>query len=141
VWQHTITYNNILIPVCDFSLEYIDSAANDSVFSTTLSKELASDLGLIGQPQTFDLFTDQGVRATCNVVDNSDNSNSNKQLFYIKEDLLKKVLKENDLTLIWAIWGERKYSYDHMKNFTYKLDRPDPTYKVFNFIKRYDPSK
>lgn len=46
---------NALIPVCDF-------AANDEGHATTLAKEISSDLELLGQPQTFDLFTKDNVK-------------------------------------------------------------------------------
>jgi hypothetical protein len=135
--QDILTYT-ALIPVCDFRLECERSAANDDSFSTTLSKEIASGLDLIGQPQTVDLFTKQGVKATYYIDDDNDYFNNNQRFLYIKEDLLRKFLEENELALVWAVWGERKYSADRIIKFMSKPDRPDPTYAVYQFTKHYE---
>jgi hypothetical protein len=129
VYEHTTTYN-ALIPVHDFAWESSLSAANDVSHATTLAKEIASDLKLISQPQTFDLVTDKGVKATCDVSDRSGEIYNSQSLFYIREELLREFLEKNDLALVWAVWGERQYSSN--------LDRPAPSYAVYSFIKRYE---
>lgn len=136
VQEDVITYHAI-IPVCDFSWESNRSAANDVSHATTLAKEIASDLKLIGQPQTFDLVTSTGVKATCEVSDRSDDFNNSQSLFYIREELLRDFLQENELVLIWAIWGERQYSSNQVNKLFHGLDRPDPAYAVFSSIKCY----
>ncbi len=137
VHQHTITYN-ALIPVRDFRWESSRSNANDVSHATTLAKEIASDLKLIGQPQTFDLVTSKGVKATCNVSDRSHDFNNGQSLFYMREELLRDFLKENDLSLIWAVWGERQYSSNQVNKLFHGPDHPDPVYVVYSFIKRYE---
>lgn len=84
---------NVLIPVRDFGWEGYQTVASDAGHATTLAKEIASDLDLIGQPQSFDLFTKDGVKATFNVSDQSNDYNNNQTVFFIKEELLQTYLK------------------------------------------------
>jgi hypothetical protein len=128
---------NALIPVCDFGWEGYQTAASDAGHATMLAKEIASDLELIGQPQTFDLFTTDGVKATFNVSDQSNDFNNHQSMFFIREDLLKTYLEMNDLALIWAIWGERGYSSAQIEKLFHGPDRPEQSHAVFSFVKRY----
>ena len=129
---------NGLIPVCDFGWEGYQTMASDAGRATTLAKELASYLKLIGQPQTFDLFTKDGVRATFNVSDQKSDFNNNQSMFFIREDLLKIYIKKNNLALIWAIWGERDYSSAQIDKLFHGPDRPEQGLAVFSFVKRYE---
>jgi hypothetical protein len=129
---------NTLIPVCDFGWEGYQTAAGDAGHSVILAKEIATDFGLIGQPQTFDLFTKDGVQATCNISDQTGDYNNHQAMFYIKEDLLIYYLKKNEMSLIWAIWGEREYSSDQIDKLFHGPHRPDQPYAVFSFVKQYD---
>lgn len=124
---------NALIPVCDFDWWGYQSAANDAGNTPTLAKEITSDLELIGQPQTFDLFTKDGRRATFNVSDFSNDHNNHQTMFFIKKNLLKKYLDKHGQVLIWAIWGEREYPY-----VFHKTDHHEQSYAVFSFAKRYE---
>ena len=129
---------NALIPVCDFGWEGYQTSASDAGHATTLAKEITSDLELIGQPQTFDLFTWGGIKATCNVSDQSKDINNNQSMFFIRENLLKMYLEKNDLALIWAIWGERGYSSAQINKLFSGPDRPEQSHAVFSFVKRYE---
>jgi len=127
-----------LIPVCDFSWEGDQTAASDARYATTLAKEISSDLELIGQPQTFDLFTKDGLKATLNVSDQRDGFKNNQSMFFIKENLLKTYLDKNDLVLIWAIWGERGYSSDQINKLFHGPNHPKQSHAVFGFVSRYE---
>lgn len=129
---------NALIPVCDFGWEGHQSTTNDAGHATTLAKEIASDLELIGQPQTFDLFTKGGVNAACNVSDQGNDFNNHQRMFFIRENLLKTYLEKNDLVLIWAIWGNREYSSAQINKLFHGPERPEQGYAVFSFVKRYE---
>jgi len=59
-------------------------------------------------------------------------------MFFIREGLLKAYLKENDLTLVWAIWGEREYSSDQMRKILHGPDCAKQTHAVYSFVKRYE---
>ena len=127
VQKYLSTYN-ALIPVCDFSLESERSTINNDARATVLAKELASDLELVGKPQTFDLFTNKGIKATCRFSDIKDDFNENNHsLLYLREELLKEFLEKNDCALVWAVWGERQSSQ--------YINR---SYKVFNSVQRYE---
>jgi hypothetical protein len=129
---------NTIIPVCAFGWEGYETAASDAGHATTLAKEIASDLKLIGQPQTFDLFTTDGVKATCNVSDQSNDISNNQSTFFIREDFLKTYLDKKDLALVWAIWGEREYSLAQINKFFRSSNRPVQSHAVFSFVKRYE---
>jgi hypothetical protein len=129
---------NALIPVCDFSWEGYQTAASDAGHAVTLAKEIAINLELIGQPQTFDLFTKDGLQATFNISDQSGDYNNHQSMFYVKEDLLIKYLKKNELSLIWAMWGEREYSSDQVDKLFHGPDHPEQPYAVFSFVKHYE---
>lgn len=127
-----ISLYNVLIPVCDF-----ESVTNTTGYATVLAKEIASDLDLIGQPQTFDLFTRDGVKATLGLSERIDFRNS-QSLFYMRKDLLKRYLEKHKLTLIWAVRGEREYSSDRFHKFSKEKKYPKETYSIYSFIKRYN---
>ena len=78
-----------LIPVCNFGWEGYQTTTSDAGHATTLAREIASDLELIGQPQTFDLFTKDGVKATLNISDQADDYSNHQSMFFISETLLK----------------------------------------------------
>jgi hypothetical protein len=122
-----------LIPVCDFGWGVYHTSVNDAGNATTLAKEITADLELIGQPQTFDLFTKDGVKATCNVSDQSNDYNNHQAMFFIRENLLKTYLEKCNLVLIWVIWGEREYS-----SVFHGTNQAEQRYAVFSSVKRYE---
>ena len=79
-----------------------------------LAKRLAKAAKLVHLPQTHDLQTKQGVRATYGIACNAKDFNNSQQLFYIREDILRSLLQRLHLRLVWAIWGERELSYKQM---------------------------
>lgn len=101
---------DVIIPVCDYDWASCLTVTNDGLFATVLAKEIALNLELIGRPQSFDMYTADRKRATINISDHNDDPNNYESMFYVREDLMKSYLKSNDLTLIWAMWGERQYS-------------------------------
>lgn len=129
---------NVLIPVCDFGWEGYQTVASDGGHATTLAKEIAFELKLIGQPQSFDLFIKDGLQATFNISDQTGDYNNHQAMFYIKEDLLIQYLKKNEMSLVWAIWGEREYSSDQIDKFFHGPDRPEQPYAIFSFVKKYE---
>lgn len=98
----------ILSPVRDFAWESYHSAVNDAGHATTLAKEIALGLDLVGQPQTFDLFTHDKKKATLCVSDHGDDVDNTQSMHFIREDILKPYLTRNDYSLIWVMWGERR---------------------------------
>ncbi|WP_404790875.1 hypothetical protein [Altericista sp. CCNU0014] len=137
VLEHSVVYSAI-IPVRDFEWEGDRSAANKTTYATTLSKEIVCELKLIGQPQTLDFFTSEGLRATYNLSFGNDCFNNKQRLFYVREELLRTFLEENELSLIWAVWGERGYSSDRIHNLIHTPNRSNPTYLVYSYVKSYE---
>lgn len=129
---------NAIIPVCDFGWEGYQTVASDAGSATLLAKEIAGDLDLIGQPQTFDMFTQNGDMATLNVSDQNKDFKNNQHMFFLRQDLLDAYLKKKDLALVWAIWGERGYSSGQVEKIFHGPDRPDQPYAVYSNIKRYE---
>jgi hypothetical protein len=129
---------NALVPVVDYSWESYHSTANNSCKATFLAKEITTDLDLIGQPQTFDMFTKDGVRVTYNISDHSDDYNNHQFMFFMRENMLNEYLKKNELTLIWAVWGEREYFSTHTTEKSCGSEYPDTPYKVFSYIKKHE---
>lgn len=119
-----------MIPVCDFHL-----LNNQTI--TTLAKEIAADLGLIGKPQTFDLYTREDEKATFNVSDHSDEYNNQQSMLFIKEDLLKTYLEKFDLAFIWTLWGERSYSTKQIIKLFHRSTQTAQSYATFSIAKPY----
>lgn len=125
----------VLIPVQEFGWEG-RSLENEFVFGTTLAKEIARDLNLMGQPQTFDSFTQQGIKATWCVGAHSD-AKDTQTLFLMREDLLKQYLRKKDLALVWAAWGERQYAMAVREKWSKEDSRPDIAFRVFQTVKQF----
>ena len=126
--QECVTYE-VLIPVSDFAWEGYHSVVNDAGHATTLAKEIALELNLIGQPQTFDLFEKNGKRATLCISDRDNDYYNNQSMFFISEGLLANYLKSNDYSLIWIVWGDRR---------SYSIGQPSRAYQGFSCVKRYE---
>jgi hypothetical protein len=98
---------DVLIPVCDFSWsgETIDEV---SVHTPTLAKEIATAVKLVGVPQSVDLQTKSGVRASCAMEHQRRSYENSQSLFFMREELLRKYPQEQNESLLWVIWGERE---------------------------------
>jgi len=101
-------------PVIDFGWEG-GNVDNVSVHGVTLGKQFAQGSGLNHLPQTHDLQTKEGVRATHGVSRRAHDINNRESLFFIREDILRVHLKKHDLAMVWAVWGERQLSYKQME--------------------------
>lgn len=121
-------------PVIDYKWDISKSAANVLEHAVTLSKSIASNLNLIGQPQTLDLFSKEGDQATINLSDYSSDYNNTQSFFYIREDYLQSYLKKNNLQLIWVIWGERELTGKDINGE--ERDDYEQLYKEFKFVNR-----
>lgn len=127
---------NALIPVSDFAWEGYQSTTCKGGHSVALAKQISIDLSLLGMPQTFDLYTKDGMQATFNISNQKDDYNNYQHLFFIRKDLLKDYIKRNKLSLVWALWGEREYSYDRVESLFHGPNRPEHPYAVFSSVER-----
>ena len=131
----------ILIPVHRFSRSY-EQTFESGGSCTILAKQLSNQLDLIGQPQTFDLFSHDGQRATISLQSRDENEEVEKNaqhFLYIRKELLDQFLTNEDLELVWIIWGERQYSISTMANLApaYKSGEKKP-WEVFQSVITYE---
>ena len=101
-----VTTHDMTIPVRRYGWESYHSELNPSPGAHVPARQIADLLGLVGRPQTFDLYDTKGRRASASFEHGG--RFSNRQHFtYLRKDLLDHYLKESGQHLIWAIYGER----------------------------------
>jgi len=123
------------IPVRYNEWESSHSSVNPSQAVLVPAKEIAEFLDLCSQPQTFDLYEKNGDRASF-TIRWGEPWHTNHQLIFLRQDLLDRYLQENNLRLIWVVWGERQFKSERnegLEDFT-KEHLP---YKAFREIKSY----
>ena len=103
----------VRIPVLDFGWEG-RNVDNVSMHGIMLGKQFAQSARLVHLPQTHDLQTRDGVRATQGVAFRPYDFNNCERFFFIREEILRAYLKKHDLALVWAVWGERELSQKQM---------------------------
>jgi hypothetical protein len=101
------------LPVMDFEWEG-KSVNNESVHGTSLSRSVARELGLVHFPQTHDMQTKHGERATVGTR-HEFAGHLAQTWFFVREDLFREYLKRRKLRLVWAVWGERELSYQEIE--------------------------
>lgn len=102
----------VTTPVIDFGWEG-NNVNNEPVHGTSLARTIARDLNLVHLPQTHDMQTRQGERATVGTrLDIG--GRTTQSWFFIREDLLRGYLARRKLRLVWAVWGERELSYKNI---------------------------
>jgi predicted ABC-type transport system involved in lysophospholipase L1 biosynthesis ATPase subunit len=109
VERKTSTYKEypVILPVCDLRYEKTDGSPGQI---TTLTKPLIDYLDLVGQPQSHDLFSRTGEKATLYKEHGVDIYRDSQSFLHIRQELLKKHLDANQLSLIWIVWGEKNYN-------------------------------
>ncbi|MAS87830.1 MAG: hypothetical protein CMH30_07655 [Micavibrio sp.] len=121
-----------IMPVCSLRQDVTDGEVGNA---SSLTKKLTADLELIGQPQSFDLYTKCGKKANHYVSHKGKGYKDRHSMYYLKKDLLDNFMQKNEMSLIWIVWGERNYSFawPHVPDD----NLPSPRYAVFSFIKEY----
>ncbi|MFH1500130.1 MAG: hypothetical protein ABII82_20175, partial [Verrucomicrobiota bacterium] len=103
----------VSLPVMDFGWEG-KSVNNESVHGTSLSRPVARELGLVHLPQTHDMQTKHGERATVGTR-HEFAEHLAQTWFFVREDLLREYLRRRKLRLVWAAWSERELSYKEIE--------------------------
>ena len=129
--QKDIKSFQAFIPVIDMSWEG-DKVENAPSHGTALAKQLALSAGLVNVPQTYDLQTKAGIRATCGIGFRLRDYHNSQQFFFIKKDILESLLRKRGYALIWAVWGERELSLKHLE----LRDPATPAYADFQAVYR-----
>ncbi len=130
--EHQYKTFDVTMPVCDLRQDVTDGEIGRI---PTLTKKLITDTELIGQPQSFDLYTRSGEKANHYVFHEGKGYKNSHSMYYLREADLESFMKKNDQSLVWAIWGERNYSYSWLERPN--DDLPEPRYTVFSWIKPY----
>jgi hypothetical protein len=104
-----------LIPVCDLEFEPHD-VDDFPIRGITLAKQLAQAANLVNLPQTYDLQSTDGVRATYGITFQPQDWNNSERFLFVRESILRAILKKQDWRLVWAVWGERELSFDQITN-------------------------
>jgi hypothetical protein len=100
----------VLLPVMEYNWESYHTPVNDAGHTSILGKEIANHLGLISEPQTFDLFDRDGKLAVIQFR-NGEDYNNNNSFVYIRKDLLDQFLAETKSKLVYTMWGEREVRF------------------------------
>jgi hypothetical protein len=130
--RETLNFD-VLIPVCDFGWEG-DTIEDLSVGSQTLAKEIARKLKLVATPQSVNLQTKVGAPATCAVEYRRRSFQNSQHLFFMREDLLRKYLRECGQDLVWVLWGERELATNLFGEWQKKGRKAGPSYQVFSEV-------
>ncbi|MDB6024080.1 MAG: hypothetical protein JWM68_303 [Verrucomicrobiales bacterium] len=113
IQQEFRTFRTI-IPVRDLGFE--GRGVDDKpIHGITLAKQFAQACGLVHLPQTHDLQSKDGKRATYGIAFRESSSKNSERFFFIREEVLWTYLKKQNLSLVWAIWGERELSYEQLE--------------------------
>jgi hypothetical protein len=125
-----------IIPAVHLTWEGRD-VENRSTGGITLTKQLARSAGLVHLPQTLDLETKQGIRATYGIVARPHDFNNSQRFFFIRKDILDSLLRKHGLSLVWAVWGERELSYGQLDRARQSGNLAGQAYGNFQAVYRY----
>ena len=129
----------VFIPVRRSNYEDYHSSVSLGRSVLVPAKEIAEFLGLCSQPQTFDLYEENGKRASV-TIRWGEPWHTEHHLIFLRRDLLERYLQENNLRLLWAVWGERQFrskNYEDLEKFA----KEHAPYKAFQEIKSYGSTK
>jgi hypothetical protein len=126
----------VLLPVMEYYKGSHDELNNAGGVEIP-SKEIIQDLGLVYQPQTFDLYEKNGKRASFSFKYWEGYENS-QHFTFMRKDLFDRFLSDNDFKYVWVAWGEReiaKFNDNTYKDF-YQKYKIEPR-RVFQEIITY----
>ena len=125
----------VSIPVRGNTWEEYHSSVNPGRFALVPAKEIATYLDLCSHPQTFDLFEKDGRRASVEVRW-GEPWHTEHHMIFLRQDLLSRFLRKNNLALVWAVWGERQPRSRDDKGLRESAKEHIPS-KVFQEIRLY----
>lgn len=129
---------NALIPVRDQSWQGYETVITGGARAHVLAKQLAAALRLTPRPQTFDLFDENGRRATI-LLENGKALKDHQRFTFIRGDLLDEFLNSEGLQIVWAVWGERQHSISRMSSLAPAYDgKGEKPWRVFQQVITYE---
>lgn len=126
----------IEIPIREFCWEDYHSVTNPGQRAYVPSKELATELRLHIEPQSFDMLDERGKKASI-TLQWGDPWHTTHKLIYLRKDLLEKYLKRKRKQLIWIIWGERGYKAKDNEGLEEFSKKYGTHYKAYKYIVSY----
>ena len=117
----------VLVPVRENNWEESCSAANPYRSIALPAREIAENLGLCGQSNSFDLFEKENGRRASISFRYGEIYGNVQHFTYLRKDLLERYLAEIGGELIWIIWGNRRLVSQN----------PGDPYENFQEVKTY----
>jgi len=96
----------VLLPTMEYLSEDDFSCGTGKI----ISKEISQYAKLKYLPQSFDLIDKNGNFASKATMYNKNNYNNSQDFLFIRKDILDDYLKNNNMSMIWCIWGEKDVS-------------------------------
>jgi len=120
------TYRSVLVPVWRNEWEDYHNEINQGPRGDVPARQLTDALGLVSQPQTYDLYESSGRRATIatDYKSEQDGVKRSQRFLFIRKDLLDEYLEEANLKLLFWIAGERQYSIEVFNRRADDMDGP-----------------
>lgn len=109
----------VLLPTMEYYYE--TDLSHDT--GRSISFEISSSEKLRPQPQSFEMLDTNGKKASVNTVYSKD-YNNHQHFVFLRKDILDHYLDNNNMKMVWAIWGEKDYA-------------PPIAFKVFQQIEEY----
>ena len=117
----------VLVPVRENNWEESCSAANPYRSIALPAREIAENLGLCGQSNSFDLFEKENGRCASISFRYGEIYGNVQHFTYLRKDLLERYLAKIGAELIWIIWGNRRQVSQN----------PGDPYENFQEVKTY----
>jgi hypothetical protein len=107
-WVPGIT---VEIPTHGYAWESYHSALNQVSGIDVPAPALCDQLGLCNRQGQWDLYDPLGRLATVYRESKGAGDSFRSSLLYLRADLMAEYLSEDDLDLLWFVWGERGFYY------------------------------
>ncbi len=124
-----------LIPIRTYAWESYHSSINNACSADVPAKQLTDAFKLTSQPQTFNLFEANGKLASISIKWGELYGNRH-YLTYLRQDLLEAYMNENNIDLVWAIWGERQFKTEPIEAVM-EYSKEHTGYAIFSDFKIY----
>ncbi|GAA4430639.1 hypothetical protein GCM10023091_00160 [Ravibacter arvi] len=126
----------VIQPVCDLGTPG-KTLFEEFTGGSTLNKKLIQMLDLTTIPQGRDLRNSSSEQVTFQNFYAKNSSKNNERLFFLRKDLLDSLLDQLGMSLVWAVWGERKLSLGQFEMWDRRNPGEDQAYADFQQIHVY----
>lgn len=134
--QDKVLSFDVELPVRNFSWSDTTSFVNPGLNAYIPTREVCEYLQLSSRPQTFDMYDSNG-RAASLTRTFGDLWHSGCKAIYLRKDLLNKYLGDKKKSLVWIVWGERRFRSKDEGDLR-KFTETHPHYKVYKKVEVYN---